>query len=235
MKTRFKTFESKKNNNFKNLWILWFFVLLYIALKHYIPYWNYIVYPINLLVTFLHEFWHAFFALITGWSVHWLVVNSNWSWVTTTSGWIRDLVAAWWYLGSAIFGNILLYIWFKSASPSSSFERRGTNLSQIIIYFLSALMVFVAIFWFNWIISSLLILALAWGLFTLAKYSKYDSLILQFLGVSSIIYIIEDFNVWPSSDLAKFSWILPQTLWMYVWLIIVIIITWWNLRLIFKK
>ena len=210
-------------------------VIAYILLKHYIPYGNIITYPINLLVTFMHEFWHAFFALITGWSVKWLVVNSDWSWVTTTAGWIRNLVVAWWYLGSAIFWNILLYIWFKNTSPSPSFVRRGTNLSQNIIYFLSALMIFVAIFWFNWIVSSLIILALAWGLFALAKYTKYDSLVLQFLWVSSIIFIIEDFNVWPSSDLAKFSGILPEVVWMYVWLIIVIIITWWNLRLIFKK
>ena len=199
-------------------------VVIYILLKDYIPYWNYIVYPINLLVTFLHEFWHAFFALITGWSVAWLVVNSNWSWVTTTSWWIRDLVVSWWYLGSAIFWNILLYIWFKKE-----------KLSKNILYFLSGLMIFVAIFWFNWIISSLIILSLAIWLFLLAKYAKYNGLILQFLWVSSIIYIIEDFNVWPSSDLKAFSWILPESVWMIVWLLIVIVITWYNLKLIFKK
>ena len=199
-------------------------VIIYILLKHFIPYWNYVVYPINLIVTFLHEFGHAFFALITGGDVKWLIVRSDWSWVTTTAWWIRDLVVAWWYLGSAIFGNILLYIWFKKET-----------LSQNIIYFLSFLMVFVAIFWFNWIVSSLIILTLAWGLFALAKYSKYDSLILQFLWVSSIIFIIEDFNVWPSSDLKAFSGILPESVWMIVWLVIVILMTLFNLRLIFKK
>jgi len=199
-------------------------VIIYILLKHFIPYGNYVVYPINLIVTFLHEFGHAFFALITGGDVKWLVVRSDWSWVTTTAWWIRDLVVAWWYLGSAIFGNILLYIWFKKE-----------KLSQNIIYFLSFLMVFVAIFWFNWIVSSLIILTLAWGLFALAKYSKYDSLILQFLWVSSIIFIIEDFNVWPSSDLKAFSGILPESVWMIVWLVIVILMTLFNLRLIFKK
>ena len=213
-----------KNNTKNKIPTLIVLVIIYILLKNYIPYWSIITYPINLLVTFMHEFWHAFFALITGWDVKWLVVNSDWSWVTTTSGWIRNLVVAWWYLGSAIFGNILLYIWFKKG-----------KLSQNIIYFLSGLMIFVAIFWFNWIVSSLIIFALAWGLFALAKYSKYDSLVLQFLWISSIIFIIEDFNVWPSSDLKAFSWILPESVWMVVWLILVIIMTWWNLRLIFKK
>ena len=210
-------------------------VIIYILLKHFIPYGNYVVYPINLIVTFLHEFGHAFFALITGGDVKWLVVRSDWSWVTTTAWWIRDLVVAWWYLGSAIFWNILLYIWFTSTTSNPSLVSRGTNLSKWVLYFLSFLMIFVAIFWFNWIISSLIILALAWGLFALAKYSKYDSLILQFLWISSIIFIIEDFNVWPSSDLKAFSGILPESIWMIVWLVIVILMTLFNLRLIFKK
>ncbi len=199
-------------------------VIIYILLKHYIPYWYIITYPINLIVTFMHEFWHAFFALITDWEVKWLIVRSNWSGVTTTVWGIRDLVVAGWYLGSAIFGNILLYIWFKKE-----------KLSQNIIYFLSWLMIFVAIFWFQSIITTLILFILAWGLFVLARYTKYNSFILQFLWISSIIYIIEDFNVWPSSDLKAFSGILPEIVWMYVWLGIVILMTWYNLRLIFKK
>ena len=96
-------------------------------------------------------------------------------------------------------------------------------------------MIFVAIFWFNSVVSSLIIFALSWVLFALAKYTKYDSLVLQFLGISSIIFIIEDFNVWPGSDLKAFSWIIPESVWMIVWLILVILITTYNLRLIFKK
>ncbi len=209
-------------------------VIIYLLLKYIIPFGGIITYPINLLVTFLHEFWHAFFALITGGSVHWLVVNADWSWFTKISWWINDFVTAGWYLGSAIFGNLLLYIGFKP-TPSPSLVRRGNSLAENILYFLSALMVFVSIFWFNWIVSSLIILALAGILFSLAKYTKYDSVILQFLGISSIIFIIEDFNVWPSSDLAHFSKFLPESVWMIVWLILVIAMTLWNLKIIFKK
>ena len=133
-------------------------VIIYILLKHYIPYWDKIVYPITLLVTFLHEFGHSFFALITGWSVKGIEINSDWSWYAVTAWGIRNLVLMWGYIWSAIFGNILLYIWFKNKS-----------LSEKIIYFLSWLMIFVAIFWFNSIFSSLILFALAGLLFTLAK------------------------------------------------------------------
>jgi hypothetical protein len=209
----------------KNKIIIWsILVIVFLLLKHYIPYWNIITYPVNILVTFMHEFWHAFFAVITGGHVVWIDINSDWSGVTTSSWWIRNLVVSGWYLWSAIFWNILLYIWFKKE-----------KLSQSIIYFLVWLIIFVSIFWFDSISSTLIELILAWWLFLLARYTDYDSVILQFLGVSSIIYIIEDFNVWPSSDLAHFSLILPSFIWMYVWLIIVIVITWFNLRFIFKK
>ncbi len=199
-------------------------ILIYLLLKHYIPYGNYIVYPINLMVTFMHEFWHAFFALVTWWSVNGLTVNSDWSWLTTTTWGIRSIVLMWWYIWSAIFWNILLYIGFKKE-----------KISKQILYFISWLMFFVAIFWFDWIISFILISLLWLWLFFLAYKTKYSSLVLQFLGISSIIYIIEDFNVWPSSDLANFSTIIPSYIWMIVWLVIVLIITIFNLKLIFKK
>ena len=211
-------------------------VIIYLLLKHFIPYWDKIVYPVNLIVTFLHEFGHSFFALITGWSVNSVQINSNWSWFATTSWWIRNLVLMWGYIGSAIFWNILLYIWFKSKpTPSPSLVRRGINISEMIIYFLAGLMILVAIFWFSSIISSIILFLLAFGLFALAKYTDYDSFILQFLWISSIIYIIEDFNVWPSSDLANFSTFLPSSVWMIIWLLIVLAITGYNLKLIFKK
>jgi len=50
----------------KNIVILVILIVIYLLLKYIIPYGNYIIYPINLLVTFLHEFGHSFGALITG-------------------------------------------------------------------------------------------------------------------------------------------------------------------------
>ncbi len=48
-----------------NILLLVGLLAIYIALK-YIPYGDTILYPINLIVTFLHEFGHSFFAVITG-------------------------------------------------------------------------------------------------------------------------------------------------------------------------
>jgi hypothetical protein len=214
-----------KNKN--KLLVLMLLIIIYFLLKYLVPYGNYIIYPITLLVTFLHEFWHSFFALISWWDVKSIQINSDWSWFATTAGGWRSLVLMWWYIWSAIFWNILLYIWFKKQ-----------KYSEKVIYFLAWLMIFTWIVWYNSILSSLILFIIAWVFIFLAKKSNYDSIILQFLWIATLLYIIEDFNIWPSSDLAKFSdifIIIPQSVWMYLWLIIVIIITGLNLKYILKK
>lgn len=215
----------KKINN--KITILLVLIVIYFLLKYYIPYWGYIIYPITLIVTFLHEFGHSFAAIITWGDVKSIQINSDWSGFATTAWWWKSIVLMWWYIWSAIFGNILLYIWLKKE-----------KYAEKVIYFLAGLMIFTWIFWFNSIFSSVILFLIAWVFILLAKKSNFDSLVLQFLWVATILYIIEDFNVWPSSDLAKFSdifIIVPQFVWMYLWLIIVIVITWINLKFIFKK
>jgi len=127
----------------KSLSILVTLIIIYFLLKYIIPFWDTIIYPINLFVTFLHEFWHALFALLTGWSVLEVEVNSDGSGLATTSGWWRSFVLMGGYIGSAIFGNILLRIWLKDTK----------NLSERILYALAVIMILVWIIWFSSIIS----------------------------------------------------------------------------------
>jgi len=215
-------------NNLNKFWVLIVLVIAYILFKKYIPYGNYIVYPINLLVTFLHELGHATAALVTGWAVKSIEINSDWSWFAITSWWWKSIVLMWWYIWSAIFWNILLYIGLNKS-----------KYAEKIIYVLAWLMIFTAIFWFNSLFSSFILFLVA-GLFVLlARKTDIDSYILSFLWVASLIYIIEDFNWGPSSDLSKFTElfiVVPQFVWMYVWLIVVLAITAVNLKFIlFKK
>ena len=69
-----------------------------------------ILYPIHLLVTFLHELGHALGALITGGSVLALQVNEDGSGWTKTAGGNLGIILMGGYLGSALLGNILFYI-----------------------------------------------------------------------------------------------------------------------------
>ncbi len=213
---------TKQNTILSLIWILIFYSIL-----RYIPYGNIILYPINLIVTFLHEFWHAFFALITGGSVLFIDINHDGSGLATTSGWISWIILMWGYIGSAIFGNILLYIGLKN----------DNQLSKNIVYLIGGLFFLTAIFWFSDIISSILQILLGTILIFIAKRVSWSSFFLWFIWLASLAYIIGDFRSGPSSDIAKFSdifIIIPEFIWMYIWLSIVLIIVGMNLYIILR-
>jgi len=153
-----------------------------------------IMYPLRLFVTFLHEFGHAFGALITGGDVLGFVVNEDGSGVTTTRGGVRSIS-------------------------------------------ISILMIIIAFVWFSSLFTTGFLILFAIGLSLLARFTNLDQVILMFLGLSTILYIIQDFNIGPSSDLAAYAdlfVIIPASVWMYIWLIIVVVLFALNIRMIFR-
>lgn len=185
-----------------------------------------ILYPINLLVTFLHELGHALGALITGGKVLKLEVAADGSGVTHTAGGSRGVILMGGYIGSAILGNLLFYIGAK-----------WQKASNVAITLLCATMVFSGFYWFSTMFSFGFSVAFAVALYLISKYTNMDREILMFLGLASILYIIQDFRVGPSSDLEKYAELMvifPKTVWMYIWLGIALLLCFLNLRLIFK-
>jgi len=201
--------------------------LLYWMLITYIPYGAYIVLPINLFVTFLHEFGHSFFAIITGGSVHEIMIHPNGSGHAVTSGGFVPLILMGGYIGSAIFGNLLLFVGLKKPKTA-----------LVTMYTIIGISVFTAIYWFSSFFTSALLIGFSALAFWLCKKAKkHISNILIIIGTSSLIYILMDYNSGPSSDLAKFTDIipfLPKAVWAIVWLAIVVYITWRNIKLSFK-
>ncbi len=186
-----------------------------------------IMYPIRLLVTFLHEFGHAFGAIITGGDVLNLQVNADGSGFTRTAGGNRAIILLGGYIGSAIFGNLLLYI-------ASKWER-ASNTTLLI---LSGIMVISALFWFNSFFTTGLLFVFALVLAFIALKTNFASDVLMFLGLTSILYIIQDFNVGPRSDLNAYAELFvfpPAEVWMYIWLAVAVVLFLFNIRLIFKS
>lgn len=186
-----------------------------------------VLYPITLFVTFLHEFGHAFGAIITGGSVENLQVSQDGSGFTATRGGNRAITLMGGYLGSALLGNILFYI-----------GARKPKLAQYTLYFLATIMILAGLKWFNSFYTTGVLIAFAVVFYLLAARTKFDQVILMFLGLASILYIIQDFNVGPSSDLEAYAEVmvfLPAKAWMYIWLAIALFLTFINLRMIFKR
>ena len=185
-----------------------------------------VLYPINLLVAFLHEMGHALGALLTGGRVEGMQINANGSGYTKTRGGMIGVIIMGGYIGSAVLGNLLFYIGVKKK-----------QLSQISLRILSGLMVMAGIIWFQSFESTGILLVFAAGLWLIASKTNWDQEVLMFLGLAAVLYIIEDFNVGPSSDLAMYEKMVggPATIWMYVWLGIAVILFIWNIKLIFSR
>ena len=186
-----------------------------------------ILYPITLLVTFLHELGHGLAALLTGGRVLEINIESNGAGVTVSQGGWRGIILMGGYLGSALLGNLLFYI-----------GARKEKWAATTITILCATMVFTGVYWYSSMFATGFLIIFAIGLSAISWMTNLDREILMFLGLASILYIIQDFNVGPSSDLEKYAEhmiIFPKVVWMYLWLIIALLLCFFNLRLIFKN
>ena len=74
----------------------------------FMPYSDYLLYPLRLFVTFIHESGHAMAALLTGGGVESLHVAPGGSGVTWTRGGLSWVVLSGGYIGSTVFGALLL-------------------------------------------------------------------------------------------------------------------------------
>ncbi len=198
-------------------------ILIYWVLVKYIPYGALVVYPITLLVTIFHETGHALFALITGGSVHGIQINNNGSGYAMVAGGLPLLVIPGGYIGSAIWGNLLLFVALYKE-----------KYIKWILYLIMVVLIFSGIVWFNSVGSTILLMVFA-GLFYLLSKAKKSVQVYSLLaiGATTLFYIIMDFNGGPSSDLAHFTSLLPifpQFGWAVIWLAVVSYITYLNIR-----
>lgn len=87
--------------------ILLWATLLTVALS-FVPWAGYVTWPIRMMVTFIHEGWHALAALATGGEVHAIEVVPGGSGSTLTRGGIGVLISSAGYLGATFTGTALL-------------------------------------------------------------------------------------------------------------------------------
>lgn len=185
-----------------------------------------VLYPVTMLVTFLHEFGHALGAILTGGTVDAMQINPDGSGYTVSRGGSPAIVLMGGYLGSAILGNLLFRIGVKHRS-----------MTQMTLYVLSVLMALAGVVWFETFQSTIILFVFAAVLFFIARNTNWDQDVLIFLGLAAVLYIIQDFNVGPKSDLAMYEnvvGIFPANVWMIIWLALAALLFWWNLREIFK-
>lgn len=182
--------------------------------------------PIILLVTYLHELGHAVGSWITGGSVVDITINQDGSGLTRTREGSEAIILMGGYIGSAIFGNILFLIGAK-------FKK----LVKPTILVLAISMVSIGFFLYSSMFTTGFLAVFSLFLLFVIWKTNWGREILMFLGLACILYIIQDFNVGPSSDLTRYAEkmkLLPADVWMYIWLGVALILFFINLRFIFK-
>jgi Peptidase M50B-like len=198
-----------------------FMLVIYLVIYYFGGAARQLLYPVIWLVAFLHETGHALGALITGGEVLSLQINPDGSGLTTTRGGSIAIILLGGYVGSAILGNLLFYIGIKRH-----------RWSQTALLVLAGLMVFSFLKWPSTASSGILLLLYAAALVFIALKTTWDQNVVMFFGMASVLYVIQDFQVGPSSDLRMYEehiGIFPAQIWMYLWLALVLFITWSNL------
>jgi hypothetical protein len=185
-----------------------------------------LLYPVTLLVTFLHELGHALGALLTGGSVVGMQINPDGSGYTITRGGSQGVTLIGGYLGSAVLGNVLFRI-----------GARHQALTHHTLLVLSGLMILSGVIWFQSLNSTALLFVFGLLLGFIALKTNWDQDVLMFLGLAAVLYIIQDFDTGPKSDLVMYEKVVgffPYQVWMYLWLGLAGVLFLWNLKEIFR-
>ena len=203
----------------------------------FVPFADYLVYPIRLFVTFVHEGSHALTAFLTGGSVQSLTIAADGSGVvySAPSGFFGAiLTSSAGYLGSTAFGVLLLYLIRKAVSPSkilfgcAAFVGIMTVVFGIlspVFNFLSLQVAFSSIAFT--IISGLLLTA---GLLAIARYAnvRWANFAVAFLAVQCLLnafFSLKDlFFISAISDqttdagnMAAATGV-PALIWVFIWI-----------------
>lgn len=223
---------------------------LWLVSKYFFPSLSYLVYPLQLFATFIHEGSHVLATVLTGNSVQSLTVSPDTSGVvwSETSGWFSQLlISSAGYLGTTAFGTLLL-VWmrynFSSRNAlyfSSGFVGLMTVIFGLLMPIFNILSVKVTLGSVIFTVISGVILSA--GLFALARFGsiKWVNFGLAFLAVqcllNALFSLIDLFFISATTDahsdavnMANSTGI-PSLVWVFIWMGISIVMISVGLRL----
>lgn len=216
----------------------------------FFPIANYIVYPLQLFATFVHEGSHVLATIMTGGSVQSLTVSPDTSGVvwSLTNSWLSQLlISSAGYLGTTIFGIILL-VWFRYNYSS----RNALYFSSAFVGMMTLVFGLLAPIWnlFNVKVSvgSVIFTVLSGtvltvGLFIVAKCAsmKWVDFSLAFLAVQCLLNAVFSLKTLffvsaltnshsDAVNMAKATGI-PATAWVLLWIVLSVVMISIGLRL----
>lgn len=200
----------------------WLLLMLLVALV----FWDWaFMYPIKVFVVLLHEIGHGLAAVATGGEMIKIELSSDLGGVCWSRGGWRLVVLPAGYLGSMLFGGLILV-----SAARTRYDRQiamGIGVMVVLITLLFVRTMFGVAF------------GLVFGALMVAsgKYlpEEVNDLLLKFLGLTSSLYAIFDIKddlisrTVPGSDAYAMSQelFLPPVFWGVLWIIIAVVVSGW--------
>ena len=201
----------------------------------FLPFFGYIVYPLQLFATFIHEGSHALVTFMTGNTVLSLTVSPDASGVvwSQATGFSALFISSAGYLGATAYGALLL-VWMRFGYSS----RLALALSAGFVGIMTFIFGFIAPFWnllanvtFGSVVFTILSgVVLTTGLLAIAKFAraKWANFALAFLAVQCLLnalFSLKDLffistTTNQSSDAANMALAtgVPAVLWVVLWI-----------------
>lgn len=150
-----------------------------------IPMLGLLAYPLRLLTTSLHEIGHALAALLTGGQVLRIEIQPDASGVTWSAGGWRLVVTSAGYVGSTLFGCLLLVLAQRG-------ERHRALLAGLLVFFAFFTLMY-ARNWLALLVGAVLLVLLVVALRSGAAGSPFMVFMLDLVALSSCAYALQDF------------------------------------------
>lgn len=219
----------------------------------FIPFAEWLVYPIRLFVTFIHEASHALVAFITGGAVQSLTISPDGSGMvySANSSFLGSLLtSSAGYLGTTAFGVLLLLLIRRSVSPQRVLMGSGMFIGIITLFFgvlAPAFNMFsLQVSFWSVLFTIVSGAALAGGLVVLAAYasSRAANFAVAFLAVQCLLNALSDLKTLfflnasfggseiqtDAGNMAAATGI-PSIMWVFIWMGISIVMISLGLRL----
>lgn len=197
---------------------------------NFVPYSNYLLYPLRLFVTFIHESGHALTSIISGGQVQYLQVHPDTSGVTWTSepSWAIWLVLSGGYMGTTLFGALLLQVGrFKNVR----------NVGRTTLYLIAGYLLTVTLLWahnpFDNLFTLMTGILLATAIFAAARFTspQVAAFLASFLAVQCCLNALDDIRTLlylttsaPGADndavFMSQHYPLPPTFWAVLWAVL---------------
>jgi len=191
-----------------------------------------LVYPVKIFTVFLHELCHGLAAVLTGGRIVSIKVTADQGGLATTAGGWPLLIVPAGYLGSMLFGGLILLGASRTKADRAISLFIGITVAGVTLLFVRNLFGFA----FG--------LAFAAGMAAMGRWggTALNDFVLRLLGLTSILYAVIDIysdlivRTVPCSDASAMSRMLfgPPAMWGVLWMLTALAAAAVFLRLSFK-